>query len=223
MTAPELTLQKPTDGATWTATISGILGVVDQVATGLSAEEAAAAARRLARDASLEAAASEGLTVGPRQLALLEFRLREAASLAIARLSPKPVPAVVDPYGTDVSTFPDLDRSFRPIAGQRAIAECIARRWLTPRSSLEHAPDDGVDIRGLWHRGATDSLLQALQAQLADEAAKDERVLSADVELLVDVAAERLTVRGKITPLKGKPFRLVLTITDLVLQLEVLA
>jgi phage baseplate assembly protein W len=130
---------------------------------------------------------------------------------------------VTDPYGLDVSTFPGLDVAFKAITGQRAIAEAVARRWVTPRGSLVYDPDYGEDVRGLLNARIDGPRLRALEAALTAQALADERISGAVVQLAVTGSGPTVALRASASLASSAgPFRLVLTVTQLALDLEVL-
>lgn len=83
----------------------------------------------------------------------------------------------------DISTFPVFDASGAWLFGPKAIAQCVARRYMTPRGLLEYDPDFGLDLREWLNKGMTPQVLAMLQGLMQSEAEKDERVLSAAVRL----------------------------------------
>ena len=105
-------------------------------------------------------------------------------------------------YGVDLATHgtdpPDL--SFRQINGKRAIAEAVARRWLTPRGSLVTDSDAGVDLGSVLGGAIDQTALFWLADQLQTEAEKDERVGDCSVTLTYDPATSTLRVDGAIDP-----------------------
>lgn len=123
-------------------------------------------------------------------------------------------------FGTDISTFPALDGTMRPITGQRVVLEACARRLQTPRGSLWAHRDYGLDLRA-W---LGESFNQAAQAEMAAaitaELEKDERVIEVAVSSSLDSRIGVLTVRIGVATAEG-PFRLVLSVSrttvDLVL------
>ena len=115
-------------------------------------------------------------------------------------------------YGTDVSTFPDLDPTFGDITGPRSVLECVARRFLTKRGQVEYAPGDGLDVREFLSGGVDNRKLFSLQAKMQAEAEKDERVLSASVSVTVNQERETLTAK-LILELAEGPFTLTLEIS----------
>ncbi len=116
-------------------------------------------------------------------------------------------------FGTDISTYPDLDPSFALISGQRAVAECVARMLQTPRGSLTYAPERGYDVRALLGESITDSRLAQIKRGIEQEAMRDERVGSASASLTYTFASQALTVSLALDTADG-PFALVLGVTS---------
>lgn len=216
-------------GSSWTASLA-LLDTRDPVeASGASAQLALDALRRAALDQVREEATAQGVTLSAEGLANAEARVRAACSLALYRQqNPSPVLRLPpDPlgFGTDVSTFPDLDPQFRLISGQRVVAEAVARRWLTPRGSVSYDETYGEDVRAYLHARVDGPRLRALEAALQAQAVADERVQSAVVTLSTSTsgtaAGLRLRVTGRLTTAAG-PFTLVLTVDQLGANLEIL-
>ncbi len=211
-------------GSSWTATLALLEGAPAVEASGATAAAALDALRVAALRQVAEEAAAQGVALTPEGLANAEATVRGACSLALYRYqTPAPVLRVVDPYGLDVSTFPGLDVAFKLITGQRAIAEAVARRWVTPRGSLAYDPDYGEDVRGYLSARIDAARLRALEASLTAQALADERVSGAVVQLAVTGSGPALSLRASasLTSSAG-PFRLVLTVSQLALDLEVL-
>lgn len=222
MTALEATLAG--SGTSWTATLA-LLSTREPVsASGSSAPGALGALIPVALRQVADEARAQGVALGPADLVAAELRVRAACSLALFRLNtPTPTLTVSDPYGTDVSTFPDLDPQLRPISGQRAIAEAVARRWLTPLGALAYDETYGEDVRALLNSAVDSPRLQSLRGALVAQATADERVQSATVELSISGPAGGLSVnlRARLVSAAG-PFALVLTITQLNADLQIL-
>lgn len=224
MSGPTVTLAPA--GDEWLASLTGIDGLGALSAMASTAEEAAAAVRAQAQAACLLAAAAQGLTVGPLELAALELRLRQACSLALARLTPAPVPAASG-FGSDISTFAGPDRNdlhpFLPlITGKRAVAEAVARRLLTPRGLLPWAQGEGFDVRDLLGQGFTPAALQSFSAQISTEAEADERVQSAEVTITFNEPRQALAISVRLRTAEG-PFTLVLDVSKLAADITILA
>ncbi len=97
-------------------------------------------------------------------------------------------------FGSDVSTFPDLDPTFAIIDGNRVLAEAILRRLTTTREGLFYDGDYGLDVRAWLNESLVPKRLYLLQRQIEAECEKDERVLSADATLDLNAVAHTLTV-----------------------------
>ncbi len=115
-------------------------------------------------------------------------------------------------FGADVSTWPDLDGSFALITGKRVVAEAALRRLMTPRGALVGAPNYGLDLRGWVNASYTPAQLGRLQADIAAECEKDERVRSADVTVTADTTTMSLTVQVALDTNDG-PFGMTLLVT----------
>lgn len=211
-------------GTSWTATLALLTTREPVTATGTSATRALGSLVKASLRQVADEAASQGVTLGPTELIAAELRVRAACSLALYRLNtPTPTLTVSDTYGADVSTFPDLDPAFKPLTGQRAVAEAVARRWITPLGSLAYDETYGEDVRALLNAEADSPRLQALRGALVAQATADERVLAASVDLTVSgpTSGRTVTLKGRLTTDDG-PFSLVLTITQLNANLQIL-
>jgi len=208
----------------WTATVRFLDALAAVTGTGATASAALDAARELAQTATLAYALGQGQVIGPTQIVAIESHLRGACSDALYR-SEHPTFAQPTPptWGTDVSTFPDLDATFSTLGTQRVIAEAVARRLLTPLGGLFYDPSSGQDVRELLGQGFTPAAIYSLRSRISSEAEADERVLSADVALSFNPQAQSLSVRVTIQPASGPSFALVLDINKLSADLTVLA
>lgn len=120
-------------------------------------------------------------------------------------------------YGIDLSTFsgPEPDLSFRQISGKRAIAEAVARRWLTARGDLVTDENAGIDIRQILNAKIDDAALYMIGEAMQSEAEKDERVAQCIVNLSFDHDSSSLTINGLIdTATAGDSFEMVFSLTS---------
>ncbi len=209
-------------GDRWAASMALLDGAPEITASGASPEEALGLVRVAALGQVTEAARAEGRALGAADLVLAEGRIRSALTLALAQLrrASAPLRLAPDPsgLGTDVSTFPDLDRGFSLITGRRAVAEAVARRWITPRGSLPWAPGVGEDVRQYLSARVDGPRLRALEAALQAQAEGEERVASAAVTVAWSgtAGALALRVRGVLVLVDGgDPLDLVLTVDQL--------
>lgn len=109
---------------------------------------------------------------------------------------------MIYPSDVDYSTFPaagsinfngqvyvggqaDLDASFTPISGPRAVLEHVARRLISPPGSYDD-PDYGFDINTWLNASLLSQELDALTSAVRNEAQAVEGVLSATVEASLD-------------------------------------
>lgn len=115
-------------------------------------------------------------------------------------------------FGTDISTFPDLDPAFTVISGPRVVVEALARRLTTPRGSLVSDPDYGFDTRQLLHLDLSPREEARVLAQMQAQLEADERVLSASVQL-VRSAGDTLRIVVRFRTLDG-PFAFTLAIAE---------
>jgi hypothetical protein len=135
-------------------------------------------------------------------------------------------------YGTDVSSFVlndegamDLDPYFAEITGARVIAEAVARRWTSEKGSHFWDPDCGEDVRAYLNARFDPTSITDMEASLAAEAEKDERVARCAVLVTYEQGSKRLRIRGAITPAVGPSFQFVMpvdAVTSAVLGLEVI-
>ncbi len=118
-------------------------------------------------------------------------------------------------FGTDVSTYPDLDLSFAPITGQQVLVEAVMRRLETDRGSLPFAPDYGIGIRSWLNESLTQRRVDELVAMVISECLADERIGAADVAASWSRPTETLKLTIAITPADGvvPAFQLVLAVT----------
>jgi hypothetical protein len=114
-------------------------------------------------------------------------------------------------FGTDVSTFPDLDPAFALISDKRAVGEAIARRLMTPHGSIDYDADYGYDVRDLLNEDMGPAELLAAQSAIVDEAEKDERVLHATLDLVFVPESDTLSLPLTLELADG-PFELVLSV-----------
>lgn len=114
-------------------------------------------------------------------------------------------------FGSDISTFPDLDASFALRTGPHVVGEAIARRLITPRGGLFYDPQYGFDTRMLLNDAIPASRLATIASQVEAEALKDERVLACTASATFNAQAGTLAIKCLLTLASG-PFSFVLTV-----------
>lgn len=103
-------------------------------------------------------------------------------------------------YGTDVSTYPDLDATFGAISGPRTVAESVARSLETLLQTALNADLSPVDVA-------------VISAACRREALRDERVIDANVTVTVLTASESIRVTAALDLIEGESFSLVLNVS----------
>ena len=112
-------------------------------------------------------------------------------------------------YGTDVSTYPDLDDTFAPLSGIAVIAQAIAR-------SLEDARY-GVDLRHWLNESLEEADVFHLQQTIEAQCLADERVQGVAVSVMQPSLYE-LRIAIDVEPAQQGPFRLVLKVTSVTVE-----
>lgn len=107
-------------------------------------------------------------------------------------------------YGTDISTYPDLDATFGLISGPRVVAECVARR-------VE------VLLHGALNADLNARELRVVQASVHSLATQDERVQDAEVTASL-LAGGLFQVKIKLSLVEDETFDLTLRISDVTVE-----
>lgn len=130
----------------------------------------------------------------------------------------------VYPDNVDYTTFPpslslnlegrvyaggaaDLDISFTPISGPRAVAEHVARRLISPPGSYDD-PDWGFDINSWLNANLLPQDLDAFEAAVRNEVLAVEGVDSAEITTTLDDVAGLVCV-VEMTLSDGDEYELV--------------
>jgi phage baseplate assembly protein W len=121
-------------------------------------------------------------------------------------------------FGSDISTFPDLDETFSPISGRKVVAEAVARWLSTPRGSMPFYPTRGIDLRQWLNARMTDSAAFALTSNVEAECEADERVLRATATVAFEPATTSMRISIDLELADG-PFKLVLWVSQADLQI----
>jgi hypothetical protein len=115
-------------------------------------------------------------------------------------------------YGTDISTFPDLDGNFTLISGPRVVGEAIARRLSTRRGALVAAPGYGVDLRDWMNESIRLGSIDQLNRTVENECLQDERVFDAQASITFSAATQLMRVSVTLS-LADRQFTLVLAVS----------
>jgi hypothetical protein len=122
---------------------------------------------------------------------------------------------MAEEYGSDVSTFPDLNVTGKTIRDTKSVAECVLRRWMTPNGSLSYDPEAGYDLRDILNDDLDASDLRRHESMAAIEAEKDERVRSCRVSFSLDASTFTLTVRAALLLVDGRDFTFTAAISQI--------
>jgi len=204
----------------YSCVVDACVGVLAQSGAGVTPDAAVASARASAQAAAL---AFLGATPTPAQLTNIEARLRNACSAAIFIYNnPAPALAPATGFGTDVSTFPDLDPTFTIISGQHVVGEACARRLYCPRGGLLYDSDYGMDVRLLLNAGFTPQQAYVFKTALESECEKDERVIAASAVLAYVNATNTLTATIRVQTSNATAFALTLTVTQVAVNITII-
>jgi hypothetical protein len=121
-------------------------------------------------------------------------------------------------YGSDFNCFEDFTPSIAFLEGvvpeRLALAQALARRYITPRGGLFYDPSYGLDLRKFvsetYRPGDVEAMISA-------EGRKDERV--ANVVARITVAGETWTIIVNVTTVQGDSFPLTLSVTSVTVEL----
>lgn len=118
---------------------------------------------------------------------------------------------MVADFGSDISTFPDLDPLLEPQSGRRVLLESIARRMSTPRGGLWWAPSYGSDLGAVLDEAVDPARLRSAANALQQQLTGDERIQSASVEATYVAATRSLRIVVSIVDADG-PFTRVFSL-----------
>lgn len=116
--------------------------------------------------------------------------------------------------GDDFFCVTDLDFNLTEVSGRRAVAESVARRWLTFPGTLFYDPTYGFGLE-LWLNEPSEKL-DELGPALENEALKDERVESCRVAVRYEDG--EIHILARLEDGDG-PFSLVLDVGQVSVQL----
>lgn len=111
-----------------------------------------------------------------------------------------------------------IGKVFALATGRTNLALAIARRLCTPRGGLFYDPDYGFSLIMLLSSEAPRSAILAIGPAIAQEAEKDERVLSARADLVFNDQERKLTITLYLTDADG-PFRLILAASAVTVEI----
>ena len=116
-------------------------------------------------------------------------------------------------FGTDIDCVTSIGPRFKLTSGFLNLAKALARRLITPRGTLDYAPDYGFDVRDWINHDTGQASRFTLQAAIDAECQKDERVQTASSSIDTSVA-NTIGITIAVVTAAG-PFRFVTTIDKL--------
>ncbi len=120
-------------------------------------------------------------------------------------------------FGASLDATRGIPRRWSLARGLKNLSNRLLRRFTTGTGTLAWAPDDGLDVRTFLSLEVTRANVELIQAKVAQQAERDEGILSARCEARFD-GAGTLTLALSMQTADG-PFRLVLAATSLTVSI----
>ena len=117
----------------------------------------------------------------------------------------------------------DLDPRCVVVTGRRLLAEAIVRRWITPRGGLLDDPNYGTDVTAYVNDDVTPRDIATLKSVMAQEAEKDERVNSCDIDVQIPPQGTGAYTITALVHDNDGPFQLVVDIDTLSKNISLLS
>lgn len=121
-------------------------------------------------------------------------------------------------FGTDLHCVDDIRPTFEMATGRLVLAQALARRLATPRGGLFYDRTYGLDLREYLNADFEPGDTFRLQAAVAAECERDERVDRASATATLDPVAHKLTIRVSIVA-GDEAFSMVLEVTAVTVEL----
>ena len=120
--------------------------------------------------------------------------------------------------GVDIDCMIDVGQSLSLARGLRNLGNAIARRRVTPRGGLFYDANYGLDVRAFLNAGMTPQQLAQVQADVAAEVSKDERVENPEVTVVSNTQTATMTITI-VCELAEGPFRFLVAVNALTVEL----
>lgn len=117
-------------------------------------------------------------------------------------------------FGTDIACTTSIGQRFQLVSGFINLANALVRRLITPRGTLDYAPDYGYDVRDWLNHDTGQASMFTLEAAIDAEMQKDERVQSSSSKVVPNRLAQTLTITVSIITAAG-PFKFVTSVGNL--------
>ncbi len=121
-------------------------------------------------------------------------------------------------FGVDVSCVSDIDPAFALVRGRTALAQALARRFITPRGGLHYDGTYGYDLRSHLNAPLEPGDEFIIASAVESQCVLDERVRSASAAVIYFAATETLRVQIAIVDDEG-PFELVLGVSAVTVEI----
>lgn len=120
--------------------------------------------------------------------------------------------------GVDIDCIIDVGRSLALARGLRNLGNALARRLVTPRGGLFYDPNYGLDVRGFVNAAFTPQQLSQVQADIAAEVSKDERVEDPQVTVVSNLQTASMAITI-VCELAEGPFQFLVAVSALTVEL----
>lgn len=121
-------------------------------------------------------------------------------------------------YGIDVSCVDDIDPTFALVRGPVAVAQALARRFITARGGLHYDGTYGYDLRTYLNASIEPGDEFLIASAVEAQCELDERVASASADVRYDSLTETLRVAIIADGDEG-PFELVLGVSAVTVEI----
>lgn len=116
-------------------------------------------------------------------------------------------------FGTDIACTTSIGSRFQLASGFINLANALVRRLITPRGTLDYAPDYGYDVRDWLNHDTGQASMFTLQAAIDAECQKDERVQSSSSTVVPTPSLGILAITISVITAAG-PFKFVTNVSN---------
>jgi phage baseplate assembly protein W len=120
--------------------------------------------------------------------------------------------------GVDLDCILDVGQSLALARGLRNLGNALVRRLVTPRGGLFYDPNYGLDVRAFLNAGMTPQQLAQVQADIASEVSKDERIENPEVTVVSNTQTATMAITI-VCELAEGPFRFLVAVNALTVEL----
>lgn len=121
-------------------------------------------------------------------------------------------------YGSDIALgIGSAPRNWSLVSGSTNVIYALARRYRTTRGTLFYDLDYGYNLCELIGEDISDVEIEAAKIEIALEAEKDDRVLSATADVVAN-SDGTLAITVSVTLREGETFKLVMAVSALTIE-----